>query len=713
MGWRGTLKDRALPGGEVAIAVFVVGVLAMMILPLPTPLLDLLVTLSISAGVIVLLTAVYVGDVVRITSFPSLVLLTTLFRLAIEVSATRLILGRADAGAVIRSFGQFVVGGNFVVGAVVFLILTLVQFLVIARGAERVAEVGARFTLDAMPGKQMAIDAELRAGGIDLAEARRRRAALQRESQLYGAMDGAMKFVKGDAIAGIAIIAINLVAGLLIGVLQRGMALGDAVRLYSVLTIGDGLVAQIPALLVATAAGLVVTRVPSEDEGSHLGKDVARQLGAQPRTLAVAGGVLCLLGLVPGLPHAPFFLVGLLLLGGWRLLQRQRDEAAASAARTAGGDLAPARLKAAAGGAPAPRAGVAEVLTPPLMPITVDLADGLADGLSGPAAEGKRSESAVLMSEVIPELRRRVQLETGVSVPAIRVRGGAPGLPPGGLVLRINEVPVVRASSPRDRLLVVAPPDVVRSMGLSVEASELPSGGPCAFIAAADETRARESGLRPLGRPQAIGLQVDLGLRRHLSSFIGIQEAQALLDQLERTHPALVREVVPRAASPQLLVDVLRRLVEEGVSIRNLRDILEALAAWAPQEKDPVLLTEYVRIALGRQISVGAAAGGTMLAVHLLTPDIEEAVGAGVQRSGTSSYLALEPSVSRDILAAARKTFDARLPGAPPPVILTSMELRRWVRKLLEIEHPQASVLSFQELAPELHVQPVGRIGLS
>ena len=322
---------------DLALAGLVVAIVGMMIVPLPTPLLDLLISVNIAAAVTLLLVAIYVSDALKIATFPTLLLLTTLFRLALEVSATRLILLRADAGEVIRAFGNFVVAGNLVVGAVIFLILTMIQFLVVSKGSERVAEVAARFTLDAMPGKQMSIDAELRAGHIDHNEARRRRAALARESQLFGSMDGAMKFVKGDAIAGIVVLAVNIVGGLVIGIVQRGMDAGTAAHTYTVLTIGEGLVAQIPALIISTSAGIIVTRVASEEEGGQLGRDIGLQIMAQPKALAIAAGLLALLAIVPGLPTVPFLTLALILGAvAWKLLRTPAAPAEALAAGAGG-----------------------------------------------------------------------------------------------------------------------------------------------------------------------------------------------------------------------------------------------------------------------------------------------------------------------------------------------------------------------------------------
>jgi type III secretion protein V len=640
---------------DLALAGLVVAIVGMMIVPLPTPLLDLLISVNIATGVVLLLVAIYVSDALKIATFPTLLLLTTLFRLALEVSATRLILLRADAGEVIRAFGNFVVAGNLVVGAVVFLILTMIQFIVISKGSERVAEVAARFTLDAMPGKQMSIDAELRAGHIDHDEARRRRAALARESQLFGSMDGAMKFVKGDAIAGIVVLAVNIVGGLIIGVLQRGMDVASAARTYTVLTIGEGLVSQIPALVISTSAGIIVTRVASEEEGAHLGRDIGLQVMAQPKAIAIAAGLLALLAIVPGLPGVPFVtLAAILGLVAWRLLR-------APAVRDA------AAIPAAAGGAPPGRGQPARAeegtASPVLTPIAVEVSGELG-ALLGPRGAGDAGSFA---REIVPALRERLFAELGLPLPAVRLRPGATGLAPTAFVIRLNEVPLGRGDIPREAW----------------------DGG--------------EAGAR-------LGDAVLALVRRYGHELFGLEETQALLDALERTHPALVREVVPKLISPVLLTDVLRRLVEEGISLRNLRDILGALAEWAPQERDPVALTEHVRVALRRAITYKHAGDGGVLAAYLLDPMIEDVVREAIQRTSTGSYLALEPQLSRDIINAVGRALGPE--GANGAVLLTGVEIRRFVRRLVETEHPGLAVLSFQELAPEAQIRPIARISV-
>jgi type III secretion protein V len=634
---------------DLVLAGAVVAIVGMMIIPLPTPLLDLLISVNIAVAVTLLLVAIYVSDALKIATFPTILLITTLFRLALEVSATRLILLRADGGEVIRAFGNFVVAGNLVVGAVIFLILTMIQFIVISKGSERVAEVAARFTLDAMPGKQMSIDAELRAGHIDHTEARRRRAALARESQLYGSMDGAMKFVKGDAIAGIVVLAVNIVGGLVIGIVQRGLDAATAARTYTVLTIGEGLVAQIPALVISTSAGIIVTRVASEEEGGHLGRDIGLQVMAQPKAIAIAAGLLAVLALIPGMPTLPFLLLAVVLGAvAWRLLRAARSRSAEADAVGAAAGTAPVRAGAAG------RGPAADVLPAPLLtPIAVEVSAELGERL------------AVFSAEAVPRIRERLFAELGLPLPVVRLRPGTAGLAGGAFTIRLNEVPLARGEIPREQW--------------------------------------NDAGERLADQILAL-------LRRYGHELFGLEEAQALLDALERTHPVLVREVVPKLISPVLFTDIARRLVEEGISLRNLRDILGALAEWAPHERDPVALTEHVRAALRRTITHRYTGDGGALAAYLLDPMIEDAVRDAIQKTPTGSYLALEPLLSQEIVAAIGRAIGPG--GTPGAVLLTGAEIRRYVRRLIETEHPNLPVLSFQELVPEAQIRPIARISV-
>ncbi len=669
---------------DAALAALVLSIVGMMVVPLPTSLLDVLITANMSIGVLLLLVALYVPDGLSFTSFPTLLLVTTLYRLALNVSSTRLILLQADAGEVIHAFGAFVVRGNYVVGAVIFLILTLIQFIVIAKGSERVAEVGARFTLDAMPGKQMAIDAELRTGAISQDEARRRRRTLQRESQFYGAMDGAMKFVKGDAIAGIVITVINVLGGLAIGVLMRGMSAGESLRLYGLLTIGDGLVSQIPSLLISTAAGLVVTRVASEDEQASLGGDVGRQIFGNARALGIAALFLVLLALVPGLPSVPFLALAVVFGAlAWRL-SRRRPAHEADAEAT----LRPEAQR---------EQRAQRQLVPLVVPISLDLGPELASELLDARGGG------ALLEEEIPRLRDAVFLTLGVAVPGIRARPGPLG--PRDYVISFQEVPVARGSLP-EGLFVDAAPATVASLGVAAAVARDPVTGKEACVVARSARPALEAGgLTTRSGATLVGRHLEHVVGRHAHELVGLQETQTMLEQLERAYPALVRNVVPKPISLALLADILRRLVEERVSIRPLREILEALAIHATTEKDPIALTEAVRAALRRPITHAHARGGALL-VHLLDPLIEDTVRDAVQRTSSGSYLALPPDLARDIVAALGRA----LADASHPVILTQADVRRFVRRLVENELPDVTVLSYQELDPAVTVQPLGRV---
>jgi type III secretion protein V len=686
---------------DILIAVVVVGIVGMLIVPLPTHLLDILITANISISVILLLTAIYIPRALTVSVFPTLLLLTTLYRLSLNVSSTRLILLQADAGEVIRAFGQFVVRGNYVVGAVLFIILTLIQFIVIAKGSERVAEVAARFTLDAMPGKQMSIDADMRSGAIDQDEGKRRRRELERESSLYGAMDGAMKFVKGDTIASIIIAVINIVGGLLIGVMQRGMEVGDAAKIYAILTIGDGLVSQIPALLISTSAGVIVTRVQGEEEGAHLGKDITTQLSSQPRAIALAAALLIVLALVPGLPTVPFLVLGSITgAGGYYLLKKEsegREEEGEGAEEGAAIE-------------PGPREPInpdSELFVPVVTPIVLEVSDALVPFVDS------RQDGGKFLFELVPFMRDGLFVELGVRFPGVRARGN-PGLPPGGYTIQINEVPAVTAQLNLGHVLVNDTVDRLKLMGIQGEPALNPATRqPCAWVAEEHKALLDGSGLTTWDPASYLLLHLSAVLRRHAKEFLGIQEVQAGLDQLDKAFPALVKECIPKVVNLIKLTDVMQRLVEEEVSVRDFRSILQSLAEWGQLEADAVMLTEHVRASMRRYISHKFARGTGTLVVYLLDPQIEEAIRGAIKHTSSGSHLALEPELAQEILGAVRRECGNLPPSAQRPVILTAMDVRRYVRKLLDYEFmPPFGVVSYQELSPELNIQPVSRIAI-
>jgi type III secretion protein V len=647
----GGRRTAGLGAAELGLALLVIAVVAMMIVPLPTWLLDVLIATNLSLAVAILLVVLYVPDALAIATFPTILLLTTLFRLALNVSSTRLILLQANAGDVIRAFGQFVVRGNYVVGGVIFLVLTIIQFIVIAKGSERVAEVGARFVLDAMPGKQMAIDAELRSGAIDGNEARRRRRTLSRESQFYGSMDGAMKFVKGDVIASLVITVVNLLGGLAIGVGQRGMPAVDALKRYGLLTIGDGLVSQIPALVLSTAAGVLVTRVASEDPDTPLGQELAAQLFGMPKALRVAAGFVLLLAIVPGLPALPFLALAVALF----LVARARDRQLANADRRAATEPQPRPVG--AGGRR--ELAFVPVVVPWSIELSADLASALDDAPDG--APGLRSEALAI--------RDRLFAELGVPLPAPLVRA-APGLPARHAVVALFEVPA--------RIVPIA------------EGTTETAAVRLVADATADVLRARAG------------------------DFLGLAETQRLLDELEQIAPATVRNVVPKPVSLTLLTDILRRLVEERISIRDLRAILEALATLAATEKDPLTLAELVRAQLRRAVTYKLTRGAPQLGVVLVDPMIEDTIRRAVQRTPAGAFLTLAPATARDVVAALRRaSTEAAAQGAGAPVFLTQPDIRRFLRKLVETELPDATVVSFAELLPEVTLRPLARANLA
>lgn len=670
---------RVRSAGDALFALAVLGIVLLLVAPLPPSVLDVLLAANLAAAATILVTTLFARSALAFASFPALLLLTTLFRLALNVSSTRLVLSRGEAGRVIEAFGRVVVQGSPVVGAVVFAILTLVQLLVVAKGAERVAEVAARFTLDALPGKQMAIDADLRAGAVDEAGARRRRRALERESQLFGAMDGALKFVKGDAIAGIAIVLVNVTGGLAAGAL-RGMELGAAARRYALLAVGDGLVSQIPALLLAVSAGIAVTRVGAEDEERSLGADIARQLLAEPGALATVAALCGALALAPGLPAVPFLALGSAAgLASLRLGRARRSRSGASPERRDAG--------------PPASAGEGPTGFAPPSPVVLELADDL----MALAAAGE----GLAMRNALASLREQLWCDLGVRAPPLALRS-AP-LAAGGWTLLLDEVPAAGGAAPVAEAIALAAPDDLALVGIEATPERDPlSGRVVSVVDARDADRARRLGAvrDPLERVLA---EVAWALARHAHQLVGVQEAQALLEGLEPSAPALVREVT-RQLPPAALADVLRRLVEEGVSIRPLRTVLEALLE-AGSERRPAALAESARRALRRHIG-HRCSGGTALAALLLDPRAEEAVREAL----AGEALALDPRVAAALLDALAEQVRAL---DEPPVILASPDVRRALRGLFAPRFPRVAVLSYEELPAELPVRPVGKLALA
>lgn len=667
---QGAAPRQKMGVNDLVLAFAAVLIISVMILPLPMWMLDSLVAINIAIGFGLLMLAIYIPTPVAFSSFPSVLLLTTLFRLSISIAITKSILLHAEAGHIVETFGNMVAGGNLVVGLVVFLIITVVQFIVIAKGAERVAEVAARFTLDAMPGKQLSIDSDLRANLIDKDEARRKRRLLETESQLHGSLDGAMKFVKGDAIAGIVIILVNLLGGLAIGVLQKDMSLAQATHTYSILTIGDGLVSQIPAILATISAGLVVTRTTGEIDDRHLGDAIGRQISGQPRVVLIVGVLAMLLAFVPGFPTFVFLVLGagLLLLAAWRY--RHEFDALRRVFRISDAEIAAAQKPA-----------EADEMTPPA-PLQLELSPTL-DAVLGEQR----------MQEALRDVVRGLRDEYGVPVamPATRV---APAL--GEDEYRLTAFGA-RLASGRLRTDAYLRP-ATTGVGNKLPGFFPPLSGD--WVGEADEGT--------LAAGDALIAHVRSALQRRLGSFIGIQETANLFGRMQRDYPDLVKEML-RVVAPQRVADVLRRLSEEGVPIRNLRDAFEAITDVGGREKDVVLLTEYVRVALKREIADRYADAERSLHVLLIHPELEDKLRQSVRVAGGASQLAIAPELAARLTAEVRSHL-ARQPAGVRPVLLCSLDVRRHLRKLMEVDFFDLPVLSYQELAPDLRIVQAGQI---
>lgn len=699
---------------DILLAVGVAGVVGMLIVPLPSMVLDGLIAVNIAAALMILMSSLFARSALDFSTFPALLLLTTLFRLGLNVSTTRGILARAEAGEVVKSFGDFVLQGDVVVGLVIFAVITLVQLLVIGKGAERVAEVGARFSLDAMPGKQMSIDAAVRSGALTEEEGQEKREDLSRLSSMFGNMDGAMKFVKGDAVAGLVITALNLIAGMIIGVSRHGMAAGDAAEVYSILTVGDGLVSQIPALLITLAAGVMVTRVEAKDKEKDLGHSLKDELFGNVKVLNIGAFLMLTLAFVPGLPFLPFLLCAVLTfsIGASRAifpLLTRRHAAHGSDTRSrqeAFKAALDAKVKAAK-----QQKSIADQLSPSVVPIGIDLSPSLSEALGFVGDEGDETE---LVTTLVPQLRDALYLETGVRFPGVRVRPQAMGLAEHGFQIRINDVPVVRERLLPGYILATTTPENLQKLSVDAKPIQHPiNKGRMALVAEEDREVVEAAGITCWSAAGIVALYLASALRRRARDFIGLQEVSELIERLEKAYPALVKEVVPKVATIGQLVDVLRRLVDEGVSIRDLKTIVEALGEYGGMNGDALFLSERVRAALGHQLAHSYAGHDQALPVVLLDPVIEEAVLDGVRMSDYGPVLSLPPELAREMTLTIAKALQPLVAKGKRPIVLTNAEVRRFVRKMLETDLPQVAVLSFDELPPDLTIQPLGRAQLA
>jgi type III secretion protein V len=688
----GTLSAFFSKNSDIVFPVLVLLSLVFMLAPIPPSLLSLLVVLNIALSAIILVTSLYINSPGQLTSYPTILLLSTIFRLTLSVAATRNILTKGDAGDVITKIGEVTASGDVLIGAVVFVVILVVQFIVVAKGAERVSEVAARFTLDAMPGKQMAIDADLRSGLITQEESRKQRNDLQKESQLHGAMDGAMKFVKGDSIATIIISLINIVAGIITGYAAAETPdLAEIGRKYTILTFGDGLAAIISSLLITVSAGIVVTRVAASDEKSSIGVDINTQLFSNPRPLMIIGVLFLPMALV----ISPFFAVVGVAIGGYGLFLHRRAKVRGEKGSSTD-NLA------------SYSSGEEDDLQPSFtVPLTIVVSNQLTHLIDS------NTPSGALFQQELPKLRSALYYDLGVLLPQCHVSGDAP-LKENQYFIALKEVPVGIGFIKPNHIYVNDSADNIKVFGLEGENVLNPADlRPGSWIPKDQRLIAETAGLKVWEPREVITLHLSRILRKHAFEFVGIQEAQGYLDFASRGVPKLVESVIPGVVTIYQFTDVLQRLVQEGISIRDIKSILDALAEWGRIEKDTVMLTEYVRSSMKRYISFRYTAGKDTLFVYLLDPEIEDVIRGSIRRTSTGSFLSLDPAITHDILDAIRREITNLPASAQQPVVVTDMELRRFVRKMVEIEFPSLAVLSYQELTSELNVQPLGRISMS
>lgn len=679
------VSSRLFRYSDITVAVAVILAVVMMIVPVPSGLLSFLLILNITLSLLILLVSLFTQEALEFSVFPTLLLIMTLFRLCLNISTARLILLYAYAGEVVQKFGGFVIGGNPAVGFVIFLILVVIQFIVITRGAERVSEVAARFTLDAMPGKQMSIDADLNAGIITEAEAKKRRKKIQQEADFYGAMDGASKFVRGDAIAALVIIVINILGGFIIGLLQRGMSFQEALQTYTILTVGDGLVTQIPALLLSTSAGIIVTRAASD---SSFGFDLSRQLLGYPKALEVAAGILILLALL-GLPPFPILIMAGLLGGLAYYLNRISKESKLKEEEMQKAQEYEESKK--------PEQIMSLVQVDPL---EIELGYNLI-----PLVDSKQGGD--LLDRVVM-IRRQCALELGFIVPPVRLRDNMQ-LSPNSYVIKIKGVEVARGEMMMDHFLALGPDVQERLEGIPTKDPTF--GLPALWISESRRDEAELAGFTVVDPTSVIATHLTEVIKRYAHELLSRQDVQNLIDHVKKTNPAVVNELSPDLISLGEIQKVLANLLRERVSIRDLVTILETLADCARMTRDLDLLTEYIRQALGRQI-VSQYLENNKLYVLTLDPGIEQLLKEGLQKGEHASYLVLEPQKAQRLLGKLKECAQKMMEAGHQPVVLCAPVIRLHLKRLTERILPGLVVLSFNELQPNLEVEAVGMVSM-
>lgn len=676
---------------EITTVIGVVTILGVMIIPLPPMLLDFLLALNITVAITILLISMYTVKSLDFSIFPSLLLVTTLFRLSLNVASTRLILlhgneGALAAGRVIKSFGSFVVGGNYVVGMIVFIILVIINFVVITKGATRIAEVAARFTLDAMPGKQMGVDADLNAGLIDENEAKQRRRIITREAEFNGAMDGAAKFVRGDAIAGIIITIINIFGGFIIGVFQKNMAFIDAAQNYTLLTVGDGLVSQIPALIISTAAGIVVSRAGSE---GTMGSDFAKQFIKYPKAVYLSALTIFFFGLIPGLPHIPFIILSIFIGGSLYLLTGKKKVSKVKEIED--------RKKQKAEVGPEP---VEHLLL--VDPLEVEVGYGLISLVD-------REQGGEFLDRV-RSIRRQFALEMGLVIPPIHIRDNLQ-IKSTEYQILLKGVKIAGAELMVNHYLIMDPGDSARKIE-GVETKEPAFNLPAAWIPEGKKEEAKLAGYTVVDSVTVMATHLTEVLRKHASELLGRQEVQNLLDNLSKPYPKAVEELMPNLLSLGAVLKVLQNLLQEQISIKDMLTIVETLADYAPLTKDPELLTEYVRHKLSRSIISPYIGEDGVLELITMAQDVEDLLLKGIQKTEHGSYLSIDPKVANPIITSIKKEAEKAMAKNVQPILMTSPAIRRHLKKMVEYFIPSLMVLSQSELLSDIRFKSIGEVNL-
>ena len=674
---------------ELPVVIGVVLIIVMLVIPLPSWLLSILIMINISLALLVLLVSMNMKEPLELSVFPSLLLVLTLFRLGLNVSTTRSILGTGEAGGVVETFGHFVIGGNPLVGFVVFIILIIIQFLVITKGAERVSEVAARFTLDAMPGKQMSIDADLNAGMISEKQAIDRREKIQREADFYGAMDGASKFVKGDAIAGIVITLINILFGIIIGMLQMGMSITEASQTFTLLTVGDGLVSQIPALMISTATGIIVTRAAST---GNLSEDITQQLFAFPVMLYVTGGTIAALGLITPINDVITMPIAILLGVGGYYLSRAKHQAVREEMAPTEEELEDNEMK-------SPES-VVNLLS--VDPIEFEFGYALI-----PLAD--TNQGGDLLDRIVM-IRRQLALELGLVIPVVRIRDNIQ-LQPNEYCLKIKGNEVAKGELLLDHYLAISPgmdDDLIEGIDTLEPAFKMPAK----WISESVKEQAEMFGYTVVDPPSVVSTHITEVIKSYAHELIGRQETKQLIDHTKETYPILIEEVTPNPLSVGDIQRVLAKLLKENVSIRNLPIIFEVLADYGKMTSDTDLLTEYVRQGLARQITSQYTVQEGLLRVLTLSGKVEKTMAEAVQQTEHGNYLSLDPSVSQAIVESIANQTETLSFQEQSPIVLCSPAVRMYVRQITERYFPHMAVLSYNELEANVEVQSVGVVDI-